>query len=57
MSKYYKLKVIYKIYNDIKNVNINKVIILQYFQKLIKLKLYTNLINNHTVNMIIKSIC
>lgn len=57
MSKYYKLKVIYKIYNDIKNININKVIILQYFQKLIKLKLYTNLINNHTVNMIIKSIC
>ena len=57
MSKYYKLKVIYKIYNNIKNININKVIILQYFQKLIKLKLYTNLINNHTVNMIIKSIC
>ena len=57
MSKYYKLKVIYKIYNDIKNISINKVIILQYFQKLIKLKLYTNLINNHTVNMIIKSIC
>ena len=57
MSKYYKLKVIYKIYNDIKNININKVIILQYFQKLIKLKLYTNLINNYTVNMIIKSIC
>lgn len=57
MSKYYKLKVIYKIYNDIKNISINKVIILQYFQKLIKLKLYTNLINNYTVNMIIKSIC